>query len=805
MKLRPVLPFIMLILFYSLGNAQTTHETYKVTGAIADSATSKGLAGVNVVILSRADNKNLGGGTTDAKGNFSVDNIKKRNVRVKFSMIGYQTKTLDSVDLEATPRVGLFKLRSTVIQMPEIVVQTVRPMVEYKVDRQVINMDRVPGSSGSVTDALKNSGTVEVNPSNNNITVRGQSVKLQMDGRPFEMPADMLSQMPASMIEQVEVILAPGAKESAEGGAYILNLVSKKNDMDNYNGSVNVSSSTNKMNFGGLNMNYKEGKLNIFTSFFGGFGEQSFISETNKFNYDSKSLYHEYGRSDNTMPGNMVNFKLGADYDLDANNSFTFYGAYSRTKFDGDNKSGNTVWNQNNIAQYTYSNNSKSGNKWANLSFYGFYKKKFADKGHEITFDAMYTDMDMPSTSDLSIGYSYRPSTPYQQKSSTGVNAKTFIFKADYTRPIETAKLESGYSYTYRTRDNDYSVRDFSYLANAWQDSMSLSNLFRYREDIHAAYATYSQKFGRFDLKAGIRAENLHTQGDQLTSGEDFSGNFFNLFPNFNLGYKLNDMFMITFNTFRRVTYPQVYYINPFKQYMGPNSYRMGNPGLKPFFLNSYSLSLSQFINVYYVFSNGNFTRFTGNVDDSVSVYSFINLGKSKLYGVELTLPYYNSPQMPVHLPDFISMMNVVWGFTYREQEGQYLSENLTYADRRMWLRANLALNLWYDVSMSTFFMYSPRTKNARMTSNATKNLSISFSKSFLDNKLKVNLSFSDLLRAMRFDNETFGSNFYSFEKFTINNSRSVSLGLTWMFNDYKPHRERNIDDGRDKAEGGMF
>ncbi|HEX2963144.1 MAG TPA: TonB-dependent receptor, partial [Ignavibacteriales bacterium] len=306
-------------------------------------------------------------------------------------------------------------------------------------------------------------------------------------------------------------------------------------------------------------------------------------------------------------------------------------------------------------------------------------------------------------------------------------------------------------------------------------------------------------------LKAGIRAENLHTQGDQLTSGEDFSGNFFNLFPNFNLGYKLNDMFMITFNTFRRVTYPQVYFINPFKQYMGPNSYRMGNPGLKPFFLNSYSLSLSQFINVYYVFSNGNFTRFTGNVDDSVSVYSFINLGKSKLYGIELTLPYYNSPQMPVHLPDFISMLNVVWGFTYREQEGQYLSENLTYADRRMWLRANLALNLWYDVSMSTFFMYSPRTKNARMTSNATKNLSISFSKSFLDNKLKVNLSFSDLLRAMRFDNETFGSNFYSFEKFTINNSRSVSLGLTWMFNDYKPHRERNIDDGRDKAEGGMF
>jgi hypothetical protein len=792
----------MLLLFSSLLSAQAS---YKVTGAIADSATGKGIQGVNVVILSRTDNKNLGGGTTDEKGSFLVDNIKKRNVRIKFSMMGYQTKMLDSVDLEETPRVGLFKLRSTVIQMPEIVIQSVKPMVEFRVDRQVINMDRVPGSMGSVTEALKNSGTVEVNPSNNNITVRGQSVKLQMDGRPFEMPVDMLSQMPASMIEQVEVILAPGARESAEGGAYILNLVSKKNTMDNYNGSVNISSSTNSMTFGGLNMNYKENKLNLFSSIFGGFGKQSYVSETDKFNYDSRSLYHEKGRSDNSMPGNMVNFKLGADYDLDANNSFTFYGAYSRTKFDGDSKSGNTVWNSADLLQYSYSNYDKTGNTWANLSFYGFYKRKFADKGHEITFDAMYTTMDMPSTSDLNIGYSYRPSAPYLQKNSTGTNAKTFIFKADYTRPIETAKLEAGYSYTYRTRRNDYSVRDFSYLVSDWQDSLRLSNIFDYREDIHAAYATYSQKFGRFDVKAGMRAENLHTQGDQLTSGENFKENFFNLFPNLNVGYKLNDMFMLTFNMFRRVTYPQVYYINPFKQYMGPNSYRMGNPGLKPYFLNSYSVSLSQYINAYYVFSNGMFTRFTGNVDDSVSVYSFINIGNNKTYGIELTLPYFNSPAMPIHLPDFISMLNVVWGFTYREQEGQYLSENLTYNDRRMWLRANLSLNLWYDVNMSTYFMYSPRTKNSRTTANGMKNLSISFSKSVLENKLKLSLSFSDILNAMRFEDETFGSNFYSHESFTINNSRSVSLGITYMFNDYKPHRERNIDDGRDKAEGGIF
>ncbi|MGE5621339.1 MAG: outer membrane beta-barrel protein [archaeon] len=805
MKNRPVLPLLILLIFYSMSFAQTAKETFKVSGAIADSATGKGLSGVSVVVFSRSDNKNLTGGTTDEKGNFSIENIKKRNVRIRFSMVGYQTKTLDSVDLDETPRVGLFKLRSTVIQMPEIVIQSVKPMVEFRVDRQVINMDRVPGNMGSVTEALRNSGSVEVNPSDNKITVRGQTVKLQMDGRPYEMPVDMLAQMPASMIEQVEVILAPGAKESAEGGAYILNLVSKKNTMDNYNGSVNISSSTSNMTYGGLNMNYKEGKLNLFSSLFGSLGKQSYIYESDRFNLDSKSLYHEVSRTENSMPQNSVNFKLGADYDLDANNSFTFYGTYGRSKYDGDTKGGNSVWNSNNMLQYTYSNNTKSGNTWSNISFYGFYKKKFETKGHEITFDAMYNSMEMPSNSDLNIGYSYKPGAPYQQKSSTGVDAKTFIFKTDYVNPIGTGKLEAGYNFTYRTRDNDYSVLDYSYFANAWQDSLKLSNLFRYSEDIHALYTTYSQKFGRFDIKAGVRAENLHTLGEQKTGGENFTGNFFNLFPNINVGYKLNDMFMLTFNAFRRVTYPQVYYINPFKQYMGPNSYRMGNPGLKPYFLNSFSLSLSQYINTYYVFSNGMFTRFTGSVDDSVSVYSFINIGNNKTYGIELTLPYFNSPMMPFHLPDFIQMMNVVWGYTYREQQGQYLQENLTYSDKRWWLRANLSMNLWYDVSMSTYFMYSPKSKNTRMTSSETKMLYLSFNKSFFDRKLKVSLSFSDLLRAMKFNSETFGSNFYSAELFTLNNSRSISLGITYMFNDYKEHRERNIDDGRDKGESGVF
>jgi len=35
-------------------------------------------------------------------------------------------------------------------------------------------------------------------------------------------------------------------------------------------------------------------------------------------------------------------------------------------------------------------------------------------------------------------------------------------------------------------------------------------------------------------------------------------------------------------------------------------------------------------------------------------------------------------------------------------------------------------------------------------------------------------------------------------------NSQSIGIGITYMFNDYKERRDRNIDDGRDAANRGF-
>ena len=798
--------FILLLFFIcNVINAQDLQKNSKLTGIVVDSLSGEGLADVNILFMSRIDNRIIVGTSSDAEGNFMAENIDENNVRIKFTRVGYQTKIIDSVSVATTSSMGLIRLRSTVIMLPEVVIKSITPMIEFNIDKQVVNIDQVPGSTGSITEALSNSGAVQIDPATNKITVRGQDVKIQMDGHPFDMPDNMLAQMPASMFDQVEVILSPSAKESAEGGAYILNLISKKSILDSYNGSISLNTSTNNRNYGGINFNYKKDKLNIFTSLFSGFGNYKSFGNDEQINYNSTSLYHQITDGEANYEGYNAYLKLGFDYNLDENNLLTFYGNYNKFQYDADEVSDNYITNNLGFPLYSFNNKSNSIFNYDKFSLYGFYKKKFDKAGNDLTYDMMYVYIKSPSNSERNVIYSNSDGLPQMHNSEGDETANTFISKIEYVYPSEIGKFETGYNFTYRNRNNDYNTLDYSYISNSWTDSLNLSNLFKYNEDIHAFYITYSNTFGKVDIKSGIRGENLRTKGEQITSNENFSKNFFNLFPNLNIAYKFNDMFQITFNTFRRVRYPQLYFVNPFKQYNGPNSYSLGNPKLQPYFLSSYGLSLSQYINVYYVYSTGLFNYVTSVIEDSVTISSPINISSNKTYGIELTFPYYNTPTMPVHLPDFISMLNVQFRYTYRKQFGQYLNEDLNYTGYYKWWTANLGLKLWFDINANVSFRYTPKSGTSRTVSEETHILSLYFSKAFMDQKLQVNLSISDVLNSQNFSSQTYGSEFYSKNLFSQYRSRSVSIGISYRVNDYKERRDRNIDDGRDASDKAKF
>jgi hypothetical protein len=340
-------------------------------------------------------------------------------------------------------------------------------------------------------------------------------------------------------------------------------------------------------------------------------------------------------------------------------------------------------------------------------------------------------------------------------------------------------------------------------LLHNWQDSLKLSNQFIYKENINALYATYAYKLDNIDIKAGLRSENLHTEGDQITQQTNFTENYLSLFPNFNMSYKLSDMYQIGFNAFRRVTYPQIYYVNPFRQYEGPNSYLAGNPDLKPSYTSSFAFNFSQYINIYYTDVTGNFTYATSTEQDSILISSYINLNEINTYGIDLAFPYYNTPVMPFHLPEFISMVNIRFSYLYSKQTGQYLAQDLSMINKSYTLRANLGLKLWLGIDANISIYYRPRTENKLSVSSEYKNLYLYLSKTFMDKKLRISISATDLLNSSKMDYSSIGANYYTRNSYVPLNSRGIGIGISYMFNDFKERQDRNIDDGRDAGNKG--
>ncbi len=794
---------ILVLVFISMQFILAKPNNYKLNGTVLDLITSKPLANVSVIISSRLSSKILNGTNTDEKGRFEFTNLTEANVRVKFSLVGYISQVIDSVSLGSTSRLGLIKLEPTTIEMKEVVIKSLKPMIEEHADRQVLNVDRMPGNSGTVTEVLKNSGLVDVDPSTNAITIRGEGVKIKMDGHESSMSGEMLNQMPATMLDQVEVILAPGAKESAEGGTYIINLITKKSQFDNFSGSLYLSSTTTKTNYAGIDINYKVDKLNVFMETYGYYYESKNESESERYVYNSPLMYYQNSKGGSSNYGMYGYAKFGFDYDFDAKNSLTVYATYNGSRYNYSMNNDNFVYNSGNLLQYGFNRTTTNESPNNDLTFYGFYKKQFEKRGNELTFDFMYTGITGTTLSDMDVAYSYIPSKPQIEKSDRKLDASTIVFKTDYSLPFNTDRLETGYSFTRRNRKNDYIVNDFSYLTNTWRDSLKLSNIFEYTENIHALYLTYAYKLDKFDIKFGLRGENLNTEGNQFTQQSNFRENYLSYFPNLNVSYKLSDLLQIGFNTFRRVTYPQMYYLNPFRQYNGPNTFFEGNSKLEPTYSNSYALNLSRYINLYYTKSTGIITNASGIENDSIMVSSYINLNKNESYGFDLTFPYYNSPMMPIHLPDFITMMNISFGGTFTKQTGKYLQQDLTMEDKTYRINANIGLKLWWDIDASIYFMYRPAVDNKLYKRNASHYSGIYLSKRFFDRKLNVSMSVINILNFNSYENQSYGSGYYTNSRFHMINSSGISISLSYSFNDYKQRNDRKIGDDRDKSGEG--
>ena len=186
----------------------------KISGKVYDSHSGQPVEYATVAILKVSDSSLVTGTVTEPNGAFST-NVANGRYLVRISFMGYHTffypKQVTIGNNSNSVNLGKIEISPNSTVMDEVRVTAERTMVEYQLDKRVVNVDKnLVSSGGTATDVLEQVPSVAVD-NDGNVTLRGSSnVKVLINGRPYEMMGNdletLLEQIPASTVESVEVI-----------------------------------------------------------------------------------------------------------------------------------------------------------------------------------------------------------------------------------------------------------------------------------------------------------------------------------------------------------------------------------------------------------------------------------------------------------------------------------------------------------------------------------------------------------------------------------------------------------------------
>ncbi|MGZ8539656.1 MAG: TonB-dependent receptor plug domain-containing protein [Chitinophagaceae bacterium] len=201
-------------------------------GKILDSLSSNPLPAATVWFFENSQKKLVNGNIAAENGNFSFELPYGRYYAV-VEHTGYLPYTTREFVLSAEHLqhdLGTIRPVSSATVLNEVVVQSEKSFMELSLDKRIFTVGKdLANAGGSASDILSNIPSVSVD-GEGNVKLRGSdNVRILIDGKPSGLVsfkgAGGLQQLPASLIERVEIITNPSARFEAEGNAGIINII----------------------------------------------------------------------------------------------------------------------------------------------------------------------------------------------------------------------------------------------------------------------------------------------------------------------------------------------------------------------------------------------------------------------------------------------------------------------------------------------------------------------------------------------------------------------------------------------------
>lgn len=616
--------------------------------------------GATVVLMKYADSTIIRSGLADRSGNYKLNNLKPGNYLLLVTQIGsgkvyagpYQ---LNAGQTFAAPDV-ILKQVST--QLKDVTIIARKPYIEVKPGKIILNIQNsILADGNSAYEILRQSPGVHAGGDKETLSIIGrQPALITIDGKTTNLTGDdlnnLLRSMQSSTIDQIEIISSSSAKYDASGGG-IINIVLKKGKNLGTNGTYTAGAGIGKYAKGrtGIVFNNRTTKLNVFGNYtFDDNKTTRYFSNNRNINYhDTLSNYNvAYNNIQRTQNHN---FKLGVDYSLSEKQTIGIL-VSGIVRTDAFVKSNNLqISNQNKLDSVIIAQSDL--NRGSNLFNYNInYNGELDKSGKTISADVNYSTYKRHSNEYITNNF-YRPnSSTYRNtmelENLSPSNIHTWTSKIDYINPFsKTSRLEAGVKYSSTKSDNNLIFGPK--VNSAYKADTNFSNRFLYTEQVSAGYINYVNKIGKWNLTAGIRAENTHSKGVSIGLNKNYTdasiNNYFNLFPLAQLSYTYNNKNAYSLSYNSGIHRPDYQDINPFLYYTDPYDYRSGNKNLKPEYTNTIQLSHTykeEFItSVYYSQTNDayDFPLYNQNDATKVNVTERKNFGHVFSYGIAFYAP----------------------------------------------------------------------------------------------------------------------------------------------------------------------
>ncbi len=748
----------LLLLCYLILPLGVSAQTVK--GKLIDE-NSQPLPFANVVLLSLPDSAFVNGTVSGEDGAFTLEATSENQI-VKISSIGYKT-----VCKPISPaNIGIVQLVSDAQVLGEVVVKADLPKMQLKGDAMVTTVQgSILEKAGTGEDLLNKIPGVSAGDDEVNVFGSG-TPEIYINGRKVRDNSE-LDQLASDQIKRVEVVKNPGARYDASVKA-VIRIITKKAVGEGF-GFNNRFVTRHRRTYGWTtfdqyNFNYRKGGFDLSGTLLGGkfrngnnqmLGMTTYLDKLWEQEMDAR-----YGKNSNSNVQGVLSLNyqfnekhsMGIRYDMDK-----YFNSISDWRFNTTVYADKELYETNTSTMLGEDPSTKHS-----LNYY--YNGQIGDWNIDFNADGLWNvKEESQHTKEITNGNTETNVNTFNKNNGTLYAAKLVV-----SYPLWQGSLSFGGEYSHTNRSNLY-LNQEGILAN--DDS-------RIKEGSTAAFMDYSRSFGKVDMQAGVRYENVnfdyYEQGKHM---DEQSREFNNIFPSVNINFPIGKT-QVQLSYSSGITRPSYDMLRSNTYYSNKYTYQTGNPFLKPIINQDVVLSASyKWINFSFTYNRTKDDIMQINepyseTDPTISLLRIVNAKPYNNIISAITL----SPVIGCWNPQLMAQVHKQW-FHTEGHEGE-----LTLSKPRMVIvwRNSFTLPAGFLLDVNGTYYTKGHTQNTYMGINSL-DVSMGLYKSFFNERLSLQFQVTNLL-----EKNDMECTVYSGIKTTtdyITNFRRFSLTMRYKFN----------------------